>query len=128
MAADPRWREFAFGEWEGLTWDQIVQRWPDLRERHWSTAKDYAPKGGESFDAVLERVKSALSDLQSGGYENVLVVTHAGVLHAVLHVFFGDRQAEMQEVLGVRFTPASVTRIALDRGRAELLALNELPR
>lgn len=127
VALDPRWREFAFGEWEGLTWEQIVGRWPDLREHHWSTAKDYAPKGGESFDAVLARVREAVADLQSGGYENVLVVTHAGPLHAVLHAFFGDRETEMQEVLGVRFMPASVTRIAVARGRADLLALNEIP-
>ena len=127
LAVDPRWREFAFGEWEGLTWDEIVERWPDLREHHWSKARDYAPKGGESFDAVLARVREALDALQAGGYENVLVVTHAGPLHAVLHAFFGDREAEMQELLGVRFVPASVTRVSVIDGRAELLALNEIP-
>jgi broad specificity phosphatase PhoE len=123
---DARWREFEFGEWEGLTWEQILERWPEMRERHWSTAKQYAPPGGETFDAVQSRVAKALEELQVRGYGNALVVTHAGPLHAMLHTFFGHREAEAQAVLGIRFSPGSVTRIAVENGRAELVALNEV--
>lgn len=123
---DVRWREFAFGEWEGLTWEQIVERWPHLRERRSIAAKLYTPPGGETFDAVRTRIADALGELRAARYTNVLVVTHAGPLHAMLHTFFGDREAQMQEVLGTRFSPASVTRIALESGRPELLALNEI--
>jgi broad specificity phosphatase PhoE len=126
VARDERWREFAFGEWEGLTWEQICKRWPAMRGQHPTTAKQYAPPGGESFDAVQTRVTRALDELQSAGYTNVLVVTHAGPLHAMLHTFFGNREAEAQLLLGVRFSPASVTRIGVENGRAELLALNEV--
>ena len=123
---DARWREFAFGKWEGLTWEQIAERWPHLREQHLSSAKLYTPEGGESFEAVQTRVAQAIAVLQDSSYENVLVVTHAGPLHAMLHTFFGEREAEMQEVLGVRFSPASVTRIALEDGTAQVLSLNEI--
>lgn len=123
---DRRWREFAFGKWEGLTWNEIVERWPHLRERQLSSAKLYTPEGGESFETVQARVAQALAELQSSSYENVLVVTHAGPLHAMLHTFFGEREAEMQEVLGVRFSPASVTRIEVESGEARLLSLNEI--
>lgn len=123
---DVRWREFAFGEWEGLTWDEIVERWPHL-EAHGSTAaKLYTPAGGESFEAVRARVSAALDDLRAAGHANVLIVTHAGPLHAMLHTFFGGPHDEMNEALGVRFSPASVTRIAFESGRPQLLALNEI--
>lgn len=124
---DPRWREFAFGEWEGLTWDEICARWPHLAQHGAAAAKLYTPVGGESFDAVRERVAQALGDLRSRGCANALIVTHAGPLHAMLHTFFGEREAEMAEALAVRFSPASVTRVAVDEaGTAELLSLNDV--
>ncbi len=123
---DPRWREFDFGEWEGLTWDEICERRPYLRERAWSSAKLYAPEGGESFDVVQARVAQSLAELQASTHQNVLVVTHAGPLHAMLHTFFGDRQADLQEVFDVRFSPASVTRVSIENGLPQLLSLNEI--
>lgn len=123
---DARWREFAFGEWEGLTWDEVVARHPDLRRHGRGAAKLYTPPGGESFDAVCARVAEALRELDAGEFDNVLVVTHAGPLHAMLHTFFGDRGAEMQEALSVRFSPASVTRVTVEAGRAQLTGLNEV--
>lgn len=127
VTRDPRWREFAFGEWEGLTWEQICERWPHLAQHGATAAKLYTPDGGESFDAVEVRVSQSLRELRESGYEHVLVVTHAGPLHAMLHAFFGDREAEMAEVFGVRFSPASVTRVAWEEdGSAQLLSLNEV--
>lgn len=122
---DPRWREFAFGEWEGLTWEEIVARHPQHAERASTAAKEYAPPGGETFDAVCARVADALADLRSAAHTRVLVVTHAGPLHAMLHTLFGDRQAEFEEALGVRFTPASITRVRFASGEAELVQLND---
>ena len=124
MQRDARWREFAFGQWEGLTWDEIAERWPHAREHGATAAKRYTPEGGESFEVVCARVANAIADLQTSGFERILVVTHAGTLHAMLHTLFGEREAEMQEVFGVRFSPGSVTRVRLDVGRAELLSLN----
>lgn len=123
---DRRWREFAFGEWEGLTWEQIVARHPDLAQAASTSVRGYTPPGGESFDEVLERVSRALADCRADENQNVLIVTHAGPLHAMLHAFFGHRQAEMAEVIGVRFSPASITRIEVSGEQAELLALNDV--
>jgi 2,3-bisphosphoglycerate-dependent phosphoglycerate mutase len=122
---DPRWREFAFGEWEGLTWEEIVARRPEYGAHASTAAKQYAPPGGETFQAVCARVADALADLRAGGHARVLVVTHAGPLHAMLHTLFGEREAEFQEALGVRFTPASITRVRFDSGQAELVQLND---
>lgn len=72
------------------------------------------------------RIADALGDIRKGGYANALIVTHAGPLHAMLHTLFAGRDAEMQQVLAVRFSPASVTRVALNGERAELLSLNEI--
>ncbi|HEV3152945.1 MAG TPA: histidine phosphatase family protein [Candidatus Baltobacteraceae bacterium] len=126
VKADPRWREFAFGEWEGLTWEQILQRWPERAAQGAASARSYAPPGGETFDQVRERVGEALDEMRASGVQNALIVTHAGPLHAMLHHLFSDPQADTQELLAVRFTPASITRVRLEPDGNELLLLNDV--
>lgn len=123
---DPRWREMHFGTWEGLTWAQIVERQPELAERGATTPRFYTPPEGESFDDVCARVSEALAALavrlDSGG--RALVVTHAGVLHALLRVALGESEAA---ALGVKFAPGTVTRLALGAAGSEVLQLNWAP-
>lgn len=108
-----------------MTWEEIASRWPVGAEHGHNAAKLYAPPEGETFDGVCARVAAALDDLRRTGAQRALVVTHAGPLHAVLHCLFGDREPEMQQVLGVRFLPASITRIELREDGAEIITLNE---
>lgn len=126
LRLDADLREMAFGEWEGLTWAQIVERNPKLALDGWSRPKAQAPPGGELFDNVVRRAAEAVARIReavpAGG--RVLVVTHAGVLHALLRVILGNGEAEKIEI---RFTPAGVSRFAIDAsGGGSLLALNEV--
>ncbi len=124
LVLDPRWREMRFGAWEGLTWQQIETRFPEVRAEHAVRPRFYSPPGGETFDELCSRVASAVEDLRRAGADapHVLVVTHAGPLHALLRVALGD---ERSDALGVRFSPASVTRLRWVAARWELDALNE---
>lgn len=118
VRADVRWREFDFGEWEGMTWAEICARWPQYGAEELSMAQRYAPPGGETFDALCARVGEAVDDLRAGGFAHALVVTHAGPLHAMLAQWFPQ--------VRVRFVPASITAVHVDAGAApQLLALNE---
>lgn len=126
VQVDPRIREFDFGEWEGLTWPQIVERWPEFAAQGATAAKLYQPEGGETFDAVCVRVESFLNDLRRTSYEHVLVVTHAGVLHAVLDVLGESIQDRPGDGLSVSFNQASVTRIAMSGEQVRLITLNDV--
>jgi broad specificity phosphatase PhoE len=122
LVLDARWREMRFGAWEGLTWPEIEQRHPELRERA-AKPRFFTPDGGESFDELCARVESATRDLVRASEEraNVLVATHAGPLHALLRVALGDARSD---ALGVRFTPAGVTRLRWEGTSWQLLELN----
>jgi hypothetical protein len=58
---EPRWREMAFGYWEGLTLAQIRQRNAAALVAWQADAVRVAPPGGETLTQVTERVKTALT-------------------------------------------------------------------
>ncbi|MGH3486374.1 MAG: bifunctional RNase H/acid phosphatase, partial [Actinopolymorphaceae bacterium] len=68
--------ETAFGDWDGLTFAEVRARWPAELDA-WLASTAVAPPGGESFDAVADRVKAALDRLLSSySGQTVGVVTH----------------------------------------------------
>ncbi len=123
LAADPRLREFNFGEWEGLTWSEIVARWPQLGRRLPTQARLYEPIGGERFEHVQARVRAFLHDLrENAAAKCALVVTHAGALHAAMEVL----RPEGFDPLGMVFSTAGITRVAMDGSRARIISLNDV--
>lgn len=125
VVVDARIREFDFGLWEGLRWDQIIERWPHHASDVWTDALGYHPEGGESFEDVVRRVGSFLADLEREPAQCVLVATHAGVLHAALRVL-APRLPQEQRALKVAFSPAGITRVTMDADGVRLISLNDV--
>jgi len=91
IEASPGWREGSFGEWEGLSWWEIEAGNPEAARR-W--AEDYvslAPPGGESLEELAVRAGAAiaetLADKRLSREGPIVVVTHAGLIRAVLARF-----------------------------------------
>jgi broad specificity phosphatase PhoE len=121
---DRRLREFAFGDWEGLTWLEIADRNPELNDAT-DIIGAYAPPGGETIADVIERWRSFHADLARAGNDSVLVVTHAGMLHAAMRAL-QPKGAEDVFVGRFKFTPASLSRVALDaNGNVEVTELSD---
>src|SRR6185503_2570101 len=59
---DEGWREVAFGDWDGHTFAEIQQKWPDAMNA-WLDSTAVAPPGGESFDTCARRARSARDGL-----------------------------------------------------------------
>ena len=116
--------ELDFGEWTGLTADQIRQ---DERWQMWSNCRSIAAiPGGESWRQVQDRVVGALFDLQrrhpSG---SVVLVSHGDVIRAGLLFALGmplDFYSRIEVAL------ASLSTIRLDDSGIRVVALNEWPR
>jgi ribonuclease H / adenosylcobalamin/alpha-ribazole phosphatase len=69
-------RECAFGEWDGLTFGEVQERWPDELTA-WLASPALAPPGGESLVAVAARVSAAQDRLLTAyAGRAVLVVAH----------------------------------------------------
>ena len=120
---DPDLRELAFGTWEGLTWAQILETDPTIDREGRTSPRFYAAPGGEKFEDAVLRAGRAVERIRAENHSGrILVVTHAGILHALLQVVLGEVEGER---FRVRFVPGSITRFGFDgSGSARLLALN----
>jgi broad specificity phosphatase PhoE len=102
-----------FGSWEGLTWAEIVARTPALAGQSPTAPAIYRPDDGESFDDVSERVRPLLAEVSARLRPDgrALLVSHAGVMHALLRVALDEPD---EASLGVTFLPASIMRLSGD--------------
>jgi 2,3-bisphosphoglycerate-dependent phosphoglycerate mutase/probable phosphoglycerate mutase len=81
----PAWAETNHGQWEGLTYREVLARFPAEAEARFAAGADGKPTGGESLAEVAARVGAAWDDIlrrYPGG--RVLVVTHATPIQLVL--------------------------------------------
>jgi ribonuclease H / adenosylcobalamin/alpha-ribazole phosphatase len=76
--------ETDFGAWEGLTFSEAAERDPELHRR-WLRDTSTEPPGGESFDAVNQRVSRARDRVVADhGGSTVLVVSHVTPIKMLL--------------------------------------------
>jgi alpha-ribazole phosphatase len=125
VVADRRLREFDFGRWEGLTWEQIVAIDPRLGGQPPTRAKFYDPDGGESFAQVCARVRAFFDDLAQQPFDSIAIVTHAGPLHATLSVLDLEPRKDGHRFSG-GFAPGGITRMTVNRDGARVIDLNDL--
>jgi probable phosphoglycerate mutase len=81
ITTDVGLRERGFGVFEGLTFDEIRQRWPEEAERWRRRDPDFEPEGGESLNRFSRRSVATvgrLAALHPG--QTIAVVSHGGVM------------------------------------------------
>ena len=98
--------EAAFGEWDGLTYPEVEDRWPDLLHR-WLRDPSLEPPGGESNNAVADRAGHALALLlaEHAG-RTVLVVSHTTPIKALVQQALA---APVEVLHRMQLAPASVS-------------------
>ena len=77
---EPRLQEIAFGEWEGLTYLDVLQRDRDVVERRESGKWLFRPPGGETYEEVARRVGQWHATLD----RDTVVTAHGGTGRALL--------------------------------------------
>lgn len=89
---DARLMECAYGRWEGLTRDEIGERYPDDVAAREKDKWGFAIPGGESYAQVAERVRAWLEALPAE--RPALVLGHSGAGRILRGLYTGlDRDA-----------------------------------
>jgi broad specificity phosphatase PhoE len=83
----PELREIKFGEWEGLTMDEIVARGEGtLLANYRLDPFRYRPPGSETLQEVWDRMIAAMAIIraESGDAERIAIVGHGGSLRVLV--------------------------------------------
>jgi alpha-ribazole phosphatase len=101
---DQRLTEMNFGNWEGLSWNDIYKL-PYGKE--WMNNYLELPcPDGESYIDLHNRITAFVNELDKG--QNTLIITHAGVIRVFLSIFEGiegksvfDRKIDFGEIVKI---------------------------
>lgn len=121
----PDFREIDFGDFEGMAYDDIAARYPDLY-RQWmeaSTAVQFP--GGESFATMRLRVLRGF-DAVLGAHagETAVVVSHGGAIRAIVARALGMAG---EDIFHLAQDHGAINRIDLVDGFAVVGLLNRCP-
>lgn len=122
----PAWIETDHGDWEGLTYHEVLARFPHTAQQRFSDVLHGKATHGESLAEVATRVAGAWSDLLQhyrGG--RVLVVTHATPIQLALCTVSGvtvTRHWQWRVDLG------SITALDVYASNTIVRMVNEVPR
>ncbi len=102
-------RESDFGAWEGLSRTEVLERSPEdsQRLREWEHNTSIAPPGGESFEALQQRVVTAAEHLaQAHPDQAIVLVSHVGPIKVLLGAALG---APLTSAFRIFLDPATIS-------------------
>ena len=123
IVVEPGWQEISLGAWEGLSTQEVRERFPSEYEARGNDLAGHRPQDGESFVQVAQRVTPLLETLADGPAP-VMVVAHSGVIRAGLCRLLGF---PLKHLLRLELDYAGLC--LLERGRQgwQLHGFNLLP-
>jgi broad specificity phosphatase PhoE len=124
VGIEPAFSEMVFGEWEGLTREEVAARFPAAFEQ-WRHAPHLARiAGGETLTAVAARARAgveALLGTHTGGA--VVLVSHAIVVRLIVLDALG---LGPERLWSVDASPAGISEIEYEPGWATVHRMNTL--
>ncbi|GAA3268285.1 bifunctional RNase H/acid phosphatase [Streptomyces lavendulae] len=124
VAVEEGLRETDFGAWEGLTFAEVRERFPDDLQAWLDSPKAAPTGGGESFTAVTRRVSAARDRLLSAhAGRTVLLVTHVTPVKTLVRLALG---APPESLFKMELSAASLSAVAYYAdGNASVRLLND---
>jgi len=106
MIKNPHLREINFGKWEGLTYSQIVRRYPSTCKRWLKDPFSVNIPFGEKLSHFIRKIKNELKKIVDRNTDKtVAVVTHAGVIRVILNTVRGIKKKGFWQL---KINPCSV--------------------
>ncbi len=123
LRQDPRLREVNFGDWEGLTYNEIKEKYSSELNAWESAVYKNAPPNGETLEQLEIRAQSALNDIRESCKDKmVLIVAHGGVLQTLICLALNLSPAMYWQF---HLSPASLSEIAFYPAGAIVNLLND---
>lgn len=95
-SVDTAIKEMDFGLWEGKTWEEIVQEYPELALKYQKDFMSVQFPKGESIPGLRRRVIASWQILEKRSFSKFAIVGHA-VVNACLRSYIEKRQIDTIE-------------------------------
>jgi probable phosphoglycerate mutase len=120
---DEGFAECAFGEWDGFTFTEVRERWPEQLDS-WLASTEIAPPGGESFADVNRRVEAArLGVLERHAGKRVIIVAHVTPIKVMVSQAL---ETDLTLLFKMELSPCSLTTLAwFPDGNASMFGFSE---
>ena len=83
-------KERSFGAWEGMTFDEIKDKWPDAFNAWAENPLKFSPMEGENTLEVKERAMKAFNNIiNKHKDEEIAIVSHGGITRVILCEILG---------------------------------------
>ena len=87
LKKEDRLKELNFGILEGLSYDQVLKKYPEDEKEWRNNWKTYNYRTGESVEELQKRAIEFIETLDFKD-ENIVVVSHFGVINCILSYYF----------------------------------------
>lgn len=112
LACDDRLMEVGFGDWEGLTANEVELAQPGALQRFYADPITHAPPGAEPLADFQRRIDAVRQDLlQRYAGQHVLVICHAGVIRMML---VGVLELPFSSLFRIDVAHGGITRLQCD--------------
>ena len=78
------WQECHFGDWDGKSYEQLQQQYPQTINDFFNDPFNNTPPNGESLNEFNGRVIAALLKLLEQQEKRIVLLTHAGVIRTIV--------------------------------------------
>ena len=99
VIVDADLNEISYGTWDGLSWDSIVQQFPDEAEAKLADWRGVTPPGGEDWVRFEQRVGRAVGRIRAGVFP-AAVVAHVTVNAVISSIFSNTEQSLFMQEYG----------------------------
>jgi len=111
ITTDVRWRELSFGDWEGMTYEEMSAHSPELFDAWMKDSLTISTPNGETHKQLAERVQTAFNELKKNHKdETVLVVGHSGSMQTLLALTLG---VDLRRYWQFRVSQASLSELTV---------------
>ena len=115
--------EIHFGEFEGLRYEDILDKFPKQYSSWLKNPLDMKVPGGESLEHFAQRVRKALAEVLSLNKEDAIaIVVHAGPIAVIL---CDCMQIPLQEIWQVMLNLGGISIVDFDKGGGVVNLLND---
>ena len=119
----PGLTDIDYGEWQGLSPDEVRQRWPEMLDAWYHAPQAARIPGGETLDEVRARAMDAVKALTSAhAGDSIILVGHTVINRVIL---LGALGLDNSRFWRLRQDPCAINVIAWENGEFTMVSLND---